>query len=58
MKLYWALLLLLSAPLHGSACGGGTEQPLHRERETNAMQAVVDDCPVPVLGSLCASLLP
>jgi hypothetical protein len=58
MKFYWALLLLLSAPLHGSVCGGGTEQPLERERGTNMLHPGVDGCPVLILGSPCASLLP
>jgi hypothetical protein len=58
MKLCWALLLLLSAPLKGSVCGGGTEQLLEHERETSALPAGLDGCPALVLGSPCALLLP
>jgi hypothetical protein len=58
MKLYGTLLLLLSAPLSGSVCGEGTQQPLGHDRVTYALRAGPDGCLGLVLASPCASLLP
>jgi hypothetical protein len=59
MKLCWALLFLLPAPLaNGGVCGDAKAQRAHRERPATTPRPGLADCSEFVLAASCSALLP